>query len=178
MVQRVTIIVAYGDPILRKKCYKAAAGMAFTRLAVEEMKSAVMSTNSGVGISAPQIGVAVRMFVICDGEQKAFKTFVNPEIVKRQAGNKMGKEGCLSTPGVYADVPRSERITLRYYDLAFNEHKEKFKGFEARVIQHELDHLDGIMFFDHLSAEAYAVIADKIKKIENGEFPEIEYELK
>jgi len=115
---------------------------------VKEMTQTMLSTKTGVGLAAPQVGVAKRLFII-DTKQKGFNlmVFINPEIIKRR-GITVQKEGCLSVPGETRHVKRAEKIRLRYYDQNFEMHNCMVDGILARVVQHEYDHLDGILITD------------------------------
>lgn len=115
----------------------------------------------GVGIAAPQLNVSKRMFAVhipgAEAEDEPFSlVLINPRILSHSAKKTVLEdgEGCLSVDEVYEGyVPRYKRITLEYYDLNGNKHKKRFKDFPAIVIQHELDHLNGILFYDHINAE-------------------------
>lgn len=108
--------------------------------------------NEGVGIAAPQVGILRRLVAVqrFDKEGEPFEFFINPEIVDKDSTLVAGGEGCLSVPEIYDNVERSQRITLRYYDTDFVQHKEVVEGFTAVIFQHEIDHLDGKLFIDYL----------------------------
>lgn len=108
--------------------------------------------NEGVGIAAPQVGVLRRMVAVqrFDKEGEPFEFFLNPEIVEYEGPTQLGSEGCLSVPEISDDVERWQRIRLRYRDEAFAECEEVIEGFTAVIFQHEIDHLDGVLFIDYI----------------------------
>ena len=138
----------YPDPVLRKKSLKAGKIDSKTRELVENMLE-TMYASQGIGLSAPQVGVLKRISVVDIGDKEK-RVFINPQIVKKK-GRVMSCEGCLSIPGEYLEIKRSEKITVE----ALNENGEKFTieadGLLARCIQHEIDHLDGILILDRIS---------------------------
>ncbi len=147
-------IVTYGNPILRKVAERITRLDASVRRLSEDMME-TMKQAEGIGLAAPQIGKSIRLFVVdvspvADGYPPM--TFINPEIIT-STGLGPYTEGCLSIPGVTADVMRPERITLRYTTLDGHEVEGVAEGIIARVIQHELDHLDGKLFIDYLTEE-------------------------
>ena len=142
-----------------------------------------MYNASGVGIAAPQIGKAIRLFVVdatpfADDEDlskedqarlKTFKkAFVNPQILEETGDEWAFSEGCLSIPGINEDVFRCSNIKIKYQDEDFNEHVEEFDGLLARVIQHEYDHIEGILFTDKLSSLKKRIIKSKLAGISKG----------
>ena len=122
---------------------------------VENMFETMYNAN-GVGLAAPQIGKSTRIFII-DSTQMGDedfvgvkRAFVNPEILDEYGNEWAFEEGCLSIPDVHGDVLRPEKLTIRYFDELWNEHEEEFDDLTARVIQHEYDHLEGVLFTDYL----------------------------
>ncbi len=121
---------------------------------IADMKKTLLATKSpkGVGLAAPQIGEAYRVFITRPNEKSKIRVFINPEIISRQGetdgvperNNKL--EGCLSIPKIWGKVKRSQSLTLRYQDETGKTHKEEFTGFLATIIQHETDHINGILF--------------------------------
>lgn len=107
-------------------------------------------SNEGVGIAAPQVGVLRRMVAVqrFDKQGEPFEFFLNPEIVALMGEQKFGGEGCLSVPNQYGQVARSQQIVLRYRDTDFVEHTDTISGFTAVICQHEVDHLDGVLYID------------------------------
>lgn len=102
----------------------------------------------GVGLAAPQVGEGVRFFIAMDPETKEFAPFVNPQIVSASARKETASEGCLSIPGFFANVERHLDIVLRWQDLDFQPQEARFSAYHARILQHELDHLNGVLLFD------------------------------
>ncbi|MEZ7496719.1 peptide deformylase [Leeuwenhoekiella aequorea] len=175
-------IVAYGDPVLRKKAAPIAKDFPELDTLVANMFD-TMYGASGVGLAAPQIGKAIRLFVVdatpfaddedlSEEEQSRLKTFkkafINPEILEETGDEWAFNEGCLSIPGVNEDVFRCPNIKIKYQDLEFNEHIEEFDGLLARVIQHEYDHIEGILFTDKLSSLKKRIIKSKLAGISKG----------
>ena len=107
-----------------------------------------MIKADGLGLAAPQTNRHIRVIAVNINEQP--QIFINPQIVSKSWSKNIMEEGCLSIPNVYGPVKRSKKITLTYYDRHGQLHKEKFTGLPARVIQHEVDHLDGVLFIDKL----------------------------
>ncbi|MFU8882104.1 MAG: peptide deformylase [Rhodobacterales bacterium] len=151
-------ILRWPDPRLSTPCDPVAAGEDLDGL-IRAMFD-TMYAAPGRGLAAPQVGVLKRLFVMdCgwkDGEMTPM-VCINPEITQAD-GMAPGAEGCLSIPGVLAEVLRPERITLRYLDQNGCAQEAELDGFEARCAQHELDHLDGLVTFDRLSPEARRVV--------------------
>lgn len=108
--------------------------------------------NEGVGIAAPQVGILRRMVAVqrFDKEGEPFEFFLNPEILAMPGEMKLGGEGCLSVPEMRGVVSRSQQIVLRYRDLDFEEHTDTVSGFTAVIFQHEIDHLDGVLYIDKM----------------------------
>lgn len=162
----------YGDPVLREKAKPVAAFDESLRELVADM-FATMAAYNGVGLAANQVGVAQRVLVIdlpIDDETRARFALVNPELSER-TGLENGEEGCLSIPGVYEDVKRSKRLRVRGH----NEHGAPLdfvaEGYLARAIQHEVDHLDGVLFVDRLSLLKRQFLKGSLEALARGEMP-------
>lgn len=134
-----------GDPVLRSKAQPVKEINTKTENLVENLKSTLVELE-GLGLAANQIGVLQRVFVIKRNNGEMLE-FINPEILQKE-GNKIDREGCLSVPEREGPVPRAEKVKLRYQTLTDEEVEAAFSDLEARVIQHELDHLDGVLFVD------------------------------
>ena len=170
-------IYLYGHPVLRKKCVDV------EKENPEEIKKLVadmfetMYNSEGVGLAAPQIGKAINLVVI-DGvalsekfpECKNLKlSIINPQLTIIEDGDPVTREeGCLSLPGLSENVKRYEHVELEWLDEDFQPHKEEFSGFAARIIQHELDHLDGAVYTDHISPIRKQLIKSKLNNIAKG----------
>lgn len=164
-------IVAYGDPVLRKKTNEVAFDNELKTL-IENMYETMYNAN-GVGLAAPQVGKDVRVFVVDAtpmseevGEFK--KAFINPIIEKEWGDEWAYEEGCLSIPSVRADVSRPEKLTIAYYDVDGNKYTEEYEGLIARVIQHEYDHIEGVLFTDHLQPLKKRLLKKKLTNISKG----------
>ena len=167
-------IVAYGNPILKKEAEEITEGADLTAL-INDMY-ATMDFASGVGLAAPQINQGVRLFVIDstlmldeDDEEKGIRrAFINPIIVEEYGDDYRFEEGCLSIPEVRAEIIRPDKLTLEYYDENWNLREEEFSGMTARVIQHEYDHLEGILFIDYLKGLKKRLIQAKLIDVSKG----------
>lgn len=167
-------IVAYGNPILKKEAEEINEGEDISAL-IKDMFSTMENAN-GVGLAAPQINKGVRLFVIDsnlmldeDTEEKGLRrAFINPIIVDEYGDNYSFEEGCLSIPEVRAEIIRPEKLTLEYYDENWNLKEEEFSGLTARVIQHEYDHLEGILFIDYLKGLKKRMVKSKLIDISKG----------
>jgi peptide deformylase len=147
-------VVHYPDPALRRGGKPVAAFDGDLRAFAESMLE-TMYEAGGVGLAAPQVARDIRLLVLNetgDREQRDREmVFVNPEIVKKK-GHEFGEEGCLSFPRIYAEVERNREIRVKWQDLDGASHEETFTGFLARILQHEIDHLNGVLFVDRLSS--------------------------
>ena len=137
-------VVQVGDEVLRQKCFPVEVFDEKLWALLDDMKDTVKK-EEGAGLAAPQVGI-LRRAVVVDVEEGFFE-FINPEIIA-QSGEQNGWEGCLSVRGKQGVVSRPMKVTLRYYDRQGEKHVLKAKGFFARAICHELDHLDGVLYID------------------------------
>jgi peptide deformylase len=147
----------YGDPILRQKAAPVEAVTPEVREIVRDLVDS-MFHQVGVGLAAPQVGIPLRIVVVDEGKG-GVRALINPAVRDRRGAVK-GEEGCLSLPGIFAEVERSEWIRVEALDEQGRPLSFEASGFRARVIQHELDHLDGVLFIDRLPP----VARDRIKK--------------
>ena len=185
-------IVAYGDSVLRKVAVDIEKGSIDVKKLSEDMFE-TMYNASGVGLAAPQIGLALRMFVVDgrpfnEGEDlderdkdpslvDFKKVFINAEILEEDGDEWAFEEGCLSIPNIREDVYRPEFVKIKYVDVDFNEHIEEYEGLAARIIQHEYDHIDGILFTDHLSPVKKRMLKNKLANISKGNI-KVDYKMK
>lgn len=171
-------IVVYGDPVLKKRGKDIEKGALNVKKLAEDMFE-TMENASGVGLAAPQIGKSIRMFVIDasamaeedneDDELKRFKkVFINPQIIKEVGEEWDFEEGCLSIPDIREIVYRQEELTIKYFDENWVEHKETYDDMKARIIQHEYDHIEGILFTDHISPIKKRLLKGKLTNISRG----------
>ncbi|MGW8121401.1 peptide deformylase [Roseivirga echinicomitans] len=165
-------IVAYGDNILRKEAEEFHRDSEDLTKLVESMYDTMNNAN-GVGLAAPQIGLSKRLFVIdstkMEEEGKGIKrVFINPEILDEYGDEWDFEEGCLSIPDVHGDILRPEKLTIRYFDELWNEHEEEFDEMTARVIQHEYDHLNGVLFTDYIKGLKKQMLRAKLLNISKG----------
>jgi len=143
-------IVYYPDPVLQRRAAPVDLAMEGLAEFVEEMKAAMKSAN-GVGLAAPQVGRSLRLFIASEsGEVADAVAFINPEL--RTFGERVPfEEGCLSLPGVNGDVERPESVAVSWTDVHGKRHEEEFSKLMARIVQHEFDHLEGILFITRLT---------------------------
>ena len=157
-------IVKFPNPVLAMNCQPVQEiNDQIRRLATDMGET--MYKAPGVGLAAPQVGEPIRMVVLDVSEEKNnLMTLINPVITQRSQEQEIGEEGCLSLPGIWEKVSRSTEITLKYTDLEGKEQELHADGLLAICIQHELDHLDGTVFIDHLSRLKYDRACAKLKK--------------
>ncbi|SEL38564.1 peptide deformylase [Aquimarina amphilecti] len=175
-------IVAYGDPVLKKKAKEINKEYPKLSELLENMFETMYNAH-GVGLAAPQIGLPIRLFLVdaepfADDEElseeerevlKGFrKVFINARIIEETGEEWAFTEGCLSIPEVREDVFRKETIKINYFDENFVEYTETYTGLAARVIQHEYDHIEGVLFTDKLSSLKKRLIKGKLTNISKG----------
>lgn len=169
-------IIAYGDTVLKKK----AAEINKLYPSLPELIANMFETMynaEGVGLAAPQIGLSIRLFVVDGSPFKAddpqlenFKrVFINAKILEENGDVWKFNEGCLSIPGIREDVSRKPEIQVSYLDENFNPHSETFTGIAARIIQHEYDHIEGVLFTDKLSSLKKKLLKGKLNDITIGQ---------
>ena len=166
-------IVAYGSAILRKKTKEIEENSDELQELLVNMFETMEGSN-GIGLAAPQIGKDLRLFIVdadgieepgCEGFRKVF---INARITEETGNPWNFEEGCLSIPHVRGDVMRKPDVTIRYRDENWVEHTETFTGMPARIIQHEYDHIEGILFIDRLHALKRTMLKGKLQKISSG----------
>jgi peptide deformylase len=170
-------IVAYGNPILKKEAEEIEEGNDIKALVADMFQT--MEHASGVGLAAPQINKGLRLFVIDsnhmldeNAEEKGIrKAFINPILLDEYGNPFAFEEGCLSIPEVRAEITRPEKLTIEYFDEDWNLKEEEFSGLTARVIQHEYDHLEGILFIDYLKGLKKRMVKSKLIDISKGKVP-------
>ena len=183
-------IVAYGNPVLKKEAKNITQDYPELDQFIYNMWETMYEAR-GVGLAAPQVGVGIRLFVVdaspfaedeelSEEEKEQLngfkKVFINPEL--EESGEEWAfNEGCLSIPEVREDIYRQEKIHITYYDENFKEHQETFTGLPARVIQHEYDHIEGILFTDKLSPLKKKLIKGKLNNIAKGNI-QVDYKMR
>ncbi len=175
-------IVGYGDPVLRKVCEPVTQEYTDLQTIITNMYE-TMYNAYGVGLAAPQVGLSIRLFIVDTSpfsedkdlnkeEQETLKSFkkvfINAKILKEEGEEWSFNEGCLSIPDVREDVYRKGTITIEYFDENFNKHTDTYNGLIARVIQHEYDHIEGILFTDKISMLKKQLIKKRLQKIIDG----------
>tara|TARA_B110000305_G_scaffold52151_1_gene57064 strand:- start:78 stop:677 length:600 start_codon:yes stop_codon:yes gene_type:complete len=187
-------VVAYGDPVLKKEGKEITKDFPKLNELIDNMFE-TMYEASGVGLAAPQIGESIRLFVIdaspfaepdeeddepdprAEGLDGLKKVFINP-IIEEESGEEWGfNEGCLSIPKIREEVFRKEKITISYYDENWALKEEVYDGYAARIIQHEYDHIDGVLFTDHLSPLKKRLLKNKLQNISKGDIS-IDYRMR
>ena len=184
-------IVAYGDPVLRKETAEISEDYPNLKQLIENMFQTMYEAR-GIGLAAPQVGASIRLFIVdatpfeddddfSEEEQKFLSTFkkvfINAKIVDESGDEWAFNEGCLSIPEVREDIFRQPDITMEYQDENFKKHKETFSGIVARIIQHEYDHIQGVLFTDKLSPLKKRLIKGKLTKISKGEI-DVDYRMR
>lgn len=173
-------IVAYGDPVLKREADPIELGEDTTWLQelIDDMYETLHNAH-GVGLAAPQIGESIRLFVTdasayADQEEdmealRDFKeVFINPEIIEEEGDEWSFEEGCLSLPGIREEVSRSPIVRIRYYDRDLQLQDKTYQGMAARIVQHEYDHIEGILFTDHLRPLKKRLLKRKLNNISLG----------
>lgn len=175
-------IVAFGHPVLKKICKNITSDYENLDSLIDNMWE-TMYAASGVGLAAPQIGISIRLFIVdaspfsedknlsLEEREKLSKfkmVFINPELKTTSDDLNTFNEGCLSIPEIREDVVRENEIIVDYYDQDFNKKSLKLDGLRARVVQHEYDHIQGILFTDKLSAFKKRLIKGKLNNISKG----------
>lgn len=183
-------IIAYGHPVLKRKAEVISKDYPKLKELIDNMFE-TMYNASGVGIAAPQIGQSIRLFIVdttpfseddslSDNERNQLKSFkkifINPEIIEESGDDWSFDEGCLSIPNIRESVLRQPEIKIQYFDENFIKHVQSFDGLLARVIQHEYDHVEGILFTDKLSSFKKQLLKKKLLKISSGKLS-FDYEM-
>lgn len=172
-------IVAYGDPVLKKKAADIDENYPDLKGLIGDMFETMYNAH-GVGLAAPQVGKSIRLFVVdaspfaegedgdpdCDGFKRVF---INPVIFEEEGEEWGFEEGCLSIPNIREEVMRKPIVRIEYYDENWDLYEEELDGFPARIIQHEYDHIEGILFLDHISAFRKTLLKGKLNDISRGE---------
>ena len=184
-------IIAYGDPVLRKVATDISPDYPNLNTLIANMYD-TMNYAYGVGLAAPQIGLPIRLFVVDTApfaddddlteEERTFlsnfkKTFINAKITEETGDKWLFNEGCLSIPGVREDVSRQKQITIEFVDEQFTPQQLTLSGLAARVVQHEYDHIEGILFTDKLSSFKKQLIKGKLTNISKGKV-KVDYRMK
>ncbi len=175
-------IVAYGDPVLRKKTEKIDKNNKNLSQTIDNMWE-TMYAASGVGLAAPQVGLSFRLFIVDASpfsndenldryerkELKNFKcVFINPEIITQMGATEDFNEGCLSIPNIREDVARKTQIKIKFQDINFKSHTLVLDGIAARIVLHEYDHIEGILFTDRLSSLKKRLLKSRLSQISKG----------
>ena len=175
-------IYAYGQPVLRKKATDIDAQYPELQTLLNNMFETMYDSN-GIGLAAPQLGLSIRLFIV-DGSEieninpNGFKeVFINPVIEEEFGKEWEFEEGCLSIPDVRAHVKRKGELTIRYFDQNWVEHVKTFDGMAARIIQHEYDHIEGILFTDRISPLKRNMLKRRMDGISQGRV-NVDYKMK
>ncbi|MBA2407701.1 MAG: peptide deformylase [Chitinophagales bacterium] len=186
-------IIAYGDPVLRKKAAIINADFPGLKDLITDLFE-TMQAASGIGLAAPQVGYPIRLFIVdtipviknlneenkdhdFKGEIGIKRIFINATSVDKNGDSWLYNEGCLSIPKIREDIERPDEITLEYSDENFILHRESFDGLAGRVIQHEYDHIEGVLFTDHLKPLKRRLLKKKLENISKG-IIEVDYKMK
>ena len=180
-------IVAYGDPVLKKRAVDIDEDYPNLKQLIDNMFETMYHAN-GIGLAAPQIGKAIRLFVVdatpvAEGEDgdptcEDFKrVFINPIILEESGEEWSCEEGCLSIPNLREEVKRKPRLKIEYYDEHWDLYEEELDGFAARVVQHEYDHIEGVLFIDKISPLKRTLLRGKLNDISRGHV-DVNYRMK
>lgn len=177
-------IYAYGQPVLKKKGAAITPDFPDLQLLIDNMWETMYNAH-GVGLAAPQIGRSIRLFLVdtiqLDNDEKEDEgikqVFINAQMLEEAGDPWQYEEGCLSIPEVRGDVERQPQVRIRYVDAAFKEHVEVFTGIEARVIQHEYDHIEGRLFTERLKPIKKRRVQRKLDDIKKGQI-DVDYRMK
>jgi len=176
-------IISYGSSVLKKTAKEITSDYPNLSELIANMWETMYAAN-GVGLAAPQIGLSIRVFVIdaspfVDEENMSVKeieiintfkkVFINPKIISEEGNLWDFNEGCLSIPDVREDISRKEKISINFFDENFEPQKLKLNGLAARVVQHEFDHIEGVLFTDHLSSLKKRLIKNRLTLISKGD---------
>ena len=184
-------IIAYGDPVLRKTGKEITKDYPNLDVLLENMFETMYEAR-GIGLAAPQVGVPIRLFIVdatpfeedeeLTEEERAFlstfkQVFINAKIIEETGDEWAFNEGCLSIPDIREDIFRSDTIKIEYLDENFEKYTKKFDGIVARIIQHEYDHIEGVLFTDKLSALKKRLIKGKLSNISKGKI-KVDYRMR
>ncbi len=177
-------VMLYGSPVLRKVTKEIDKDFSGLKTLIEDMFETMYKAD-GMGLAAPQIGKSLRLFILdasllkeSDPSLEGFKkVFINPSIVEEDGEEWSFNEGCLSIPLIREDVQRKQRIRIQYFDESWNYHDDFFDGVKARIIQHEYDHLNGILFTDKVTPLKKKLLKSKLIEISRGKV-EVDYLVK
>jgi peptide deformylase len=162
-------IVLYGNPVLRRRADPVDALDASVKRLAQDLLDTLEKAD-GVGLAAPQIGVSKRVLVVAppadeDAPRPEPRVFVNPEILEAGGPTVTAEEGCLSIPGIYEDVKRPARVRVKAIDLDARPFEEEVEGIAARILQHEIDHLDGVLFIDKIGPMRRALLKKRLREL-------------
>ena len=168
-------VFAFGQPVLKKKAIDINHDIDGLEVLIKNMWETMYAAH-GVGIAAPQIGLSIRLFIIDSiqimeegkKEEGIKKVFINAQIIEETGDLWSYEEGCLSIPNIRGDVERQQKVRIQYLDENFEKHDEIYEGINARVIQHEYDHLEGILFIEKLKPLKKKLIQRKLNDIKTG----------
>ena len=168
-------VILYGDPVLRKVAVDIDLDYKGLNELIENMFE-TMYNAEGVGLAASQVGIPIRLFVVDltplvknEPALEGFKkSFINAKIIERSGDEELMEEGCLSIPGIHEEVYRKGHVKMQYFDIEGHKYEDEFSGYLARVIQHEYDHIDGVMFTDHCSPLRKRLLKGKLTDISKG----------
>jgi len=186
-------IISYGHSVLRKKCTAIKSTYKDLDVLIDNMWETLYAAN-GCGLAAPQINLPVRLFLVdslpvfammteedrkdfFEGDEGIKEVFINAKITAESEEVWKDREGCLSIPSMTELVERPWSIAVEYLDREFNKQKKTFSGLTARMIQHEFDHTEGILYFDYLTPARKTVLKSKLKKVSQGEV-RVKYKMK
>ncbi|MCX6090333.1 MAG: peptide deformylase [Candidatus Atribacteria bacterium] len=157
-------IKKFGNPVLREKAQPVESVNGGIIRTLHDMQE-TMHKNSGIGLAGNQVGVLLRLITLTNPDTEEDLALINPEILILDGDKELGEEGCLSTPEVFAKVDRPRKVMVKALNLSGKEIQMEAEGFFARILQHEIDHLDGVLFVDRLTPSRRLFIAGKLNRI-------------
>jgi len=174
-------IYAYGQPVLKKVAEDIDQDYPDLEQLIKDMWE-TMYNAEGIGLAAPQVGLSIRLFLIDTTQLKDYEegvkmTFINAHKIEEVGKDWAYEEGCLSIPDVRGDIERPDTVTLEYMDENFERHEKTFTGMNARVIQHEYDHIDGVLFTDKLKPLKKRLVKKKLENVKKGKV-DVDYRMK
>lgn len=167
-------IYTYGHDVLRKKATPIDANYSALKDLLDNMFETMYASN-GIGLAAPQIGLPIRLFIVDISKWEEAKphfikqVFINAEVIEEWDKPWKFEEGCLSIPGIRENVNRHEKVRIRYQDEHFKTHEKVFDGMAARVIQHEYDHIEGVLFTDKINPLRKKFLQNRLKSMSKGD---------
>lgn len=159
-------IRTYPDPVLSKKAAPVADFGSVMQKLFDDMIE-TMHVSDGVGLAAPQIGISQQIFIVCPTTRRGEAHVMVNAVIEKKSGRQVAAEGCLSLPGISAEISRATKLRLTFQDRHGKKYTAELEDFFARIIQHEMDHLNGILLIDHFKGAARESLIKKYNDLKN-----------